>query len=169
MSHYCVQKAAAEWPYNIPLFMPQPQLTDEDRVQRWDIKHQEQLSQHDYRATGPAHILPGNMNGSIEINQISLPKICTGAGSFSHFCTLVTMMRFSGFHQNILCHLTSLYDTIWLFLSMQFKQKVPLFQHLSLQEQTSGLECICCHVTSVTSCYFKTAQLLKSLEFILLN
>lgn len=61
MSHHCVQKAAAEWPYNLPLFMPQPQLTDGDRVQRWDIKHLEELSQHAYRATGSAHILPGNM------------------------------------------------------------------------------------------------------------
>lgn len=61
MSHHCAQKAAVEWPYNLPLFMPQPQLTDGNRVQQWDIKYLEELTQHGYRATGSTHILPGNI------------------------------------------------------------------------------------------------------------
>ncbi|XP_026224420.1 forkhead box protein P1 isoform X2 [Anabas testudineus] len=55
---YTNMKAAVEWPYNLPLFMPQPQLTDGNRVQQWDIKYLEELTQHGYRATGSTHILP---------------------------------------------------------------------------------------------------------------
>ncbi|KAK2897091.1 forkhead box protein P1-like [Channa argus] len=50
--------AASEWPYTLPLFMPQPQLTDGDRVQQWDIKHLEDLSHHGYRGAASAHLLP---------------------------------------------------------------------------------------------------------------
>lgn len=53
-------KAASEWPNSLPLFLPQPQVTDGDKVQQWGIKHLEEFSQHGYSmAAGAAHILPG--------------------------------------------------------------------------------------------------------------
>lgn len=55
-----MQKAASEWPYSLPVFLPQPPLTDADRVPQWGIKHLEELSQHGYGAAGSAHLLPGN-------------------------------------------------------------------------------------------------------------
>ncbi|GAA6226787.1 forkhead box protein P1-like [Lates japonicus] len=55
---YTDLKAASEWPYSLPLFLPQPQVADGDRVQQWCIKHLEELSQHGYRATGSANLLP---------------------------------------------------------------------------------------------------------------
>lgn len=58
--HHCMQKTASEWPYSLPLFLPQPLVTDGDGVQHWGIKHLEELSQHGYRVTGSAHVLPGN-------------------------------------------------------------------------------------------------------------
>nr|XP_020464686.1 forkhead box protein P1-like [Monopterus albus] len=51
-------KAASEWPYSLPLFLSQPQVTEGDRVQQWDSKHLEELALHGYRATGSAHHLP---------------------------------------------------------------------------------------------------------------
>ncbi|XP_040918732.1 forkhead box protein P1 isoform X2 [Toxotes jaculatrix] len=55
---YTDLKAASEWPYSLPLFLPQPQMADGDRVQQWYIKHLEELSRHGYRATGSANLLP---------------------------------------------------------------------------------------------------------------
>ncbi|XP_035513033.1 forkhead box protein P1 [Morone saxatilis] len=55
---YTDLKAASEWPYSLPLFLPQPPVTDGDGVQQWGIKHLEELSQHGYRAAGSAHLLP---------------------------------------------------------------------------------------------------------------
>ncbi|XP_078112055.1 forkhead box protein P3 isoform X2 [Sander vitreus] len=58
--HKYTDLAASEWPYSLPVFLaqPQPQVTDGDRVQQWDIKHLQELSQHGYRAAGSAHLLP---------------------------------------------------------------------------------------------------------------
>nr|XP_033484387.1 forkhead box protein P1 isoform X1 [Epinephelus lanceolatus] len=63
--HHCILKAASEWPYSLPLFLPQPQVTDGDRVQQWGIKHLEEFYQHGYRAAGSAHLCP-DMVPSIE-------------------------------------------------------------------------------------------------------
>ncbi|TKS76768.1 Forkhead box protein P4 [Collichthys lucidus] len=51
-------QAASEWPYSLPLFLPQPPVTDADGVQQCSIKHLEELSQHGYRAAASAHLLP---------------------------------------------------------------------------------------------------------------
>uniref|UniRef100_A0A8D0AQP4 Forkhead box P3b n=1 Tax=Sander lucioperca TaxID=283035 RepID=A0A8D0AQP4_SANLU len=60
--HKYTDLAASEWPYSLPVFLaqpqPQPQVTDGDRVQQWDIKHLQELSQHGYRAAGSDHLLP---------------------------------------------------------------------------------------------------------------
>ncbi|KAG8002387.1 Trafficking protein particle complex subunit 6B, partial [Nibea albiflora] len=50
--------AASEWPYSLPLFLPQPAVTDADGVQQCSIKHLEELSEHGYRAAASAHLLP---------------------------------------------------------------------------------------------------------------
>ncbi|XP_068454378.1 forkhead box protein P3 [Clinocottus analis] len=64
--HKHTDLAASEWPYSLPLLLPQPQITEGDRVPRWGIKHLEELSQHGYRmAAGSTHILP-DMVPSIE-------------------------------------------------------------------------------------------------------
>ncbi|XP_040009065.1 forkhead box protein P1-B isoform X2 [Xiphias gladius] len=55
---YTDLRAVSEWPHSLPLFLPQPQVTDGDRVQQWCIKHLEELSQHGYRATGSSNLLP---------------------------------------------------------------------------------------------------------------
>ncbi|XP_070767018.1 forkhead box protein P1 [Enoplosus armatus] len=55
---YPDSKAASEWPYSLPLFLPQPLVMDGDAVQQWGRKHLEELSQHGYRTAGPAHLLP---------------------------------------------------------------------------------------------------------------
>uniref|UniRef100_A0A7N8XMB3 Forkhead box protein P3-like n=1 Tax=Mastacembelus armatus TaxID=205130 RepID=A0A7N8XMB3_9TELE len=54
---YTDWKTTTEWPYSLPLFLSQPQVTDGNRMQQWDIKHLE-FSQHNYRTTGSAHLLP---------------------------------------------------------------------------------------------------------------
>ncbi|XP_074498616.1 forkhead box protein P1 [Sebastes fasciatus] len=56
--HKHTDLAASEWPYSLPLFLPQPQVTDGDRMQQWGIKHLEELAQHGYRAAASAHLLP---------------------------------------------------------------------------------------------------------------
>jgi len=56
-----LQKTASEWPYSLSLLLPQSQLTDEDRMQQWGMKHLEGLAQHGFTSTGSAHLLPGNM------------------------------------------------------------------------------------------------------------
>ncbi|XP_049922239.1 forkhead box protein P1 [Epinephelus moara] len=63
--HKYTDLAASEWPYSLPLFLPQPQVTDGDRVQQWGIKHLEEFYQHGYRAAGSAHLCP-DMVPSIE-------------------------------------------------------------------------------------------------------
>nr|ADL27444.1 Foxp3 [Larimichthys crocea] len=50
--------AASEWPYSLPLFLPQPPVRDADGVQQCSIKHLEELSQRGYRAAASAHLLP---------------------------------------------------------------------------------------------------------------
>nr|XP_046253372.1 forkhead box protein P1 [Scatophagus argus]XP_046253373.1 forkhead box protein P1 [Scatophagus argus] len=55
---YTDLRAASERTYSLPLFLPQPTVTDGEGVQQWSIKHLEELSQHGYRATGSAHLLP---------------------------------------------------------------------------------------------------------------
>uniref|UniRef100_A0A3P8T3F2 Fork-head domain-containing protein n=1 Tax=Amphiprion percula TaxID=161767 RepID=A0A3P8T3F2_AMPPE len=52
---YSDLKAASEWSYSLPLFLPQPHVTD--GVQQWDIKRMEELVQHGYRAVGSAPTL----------------------------------------------------------------------------------------------------------------
>ncbi|XP_022597484.1 forkhead box protein P1-like isoform X5 [Seriola dumerili] len=51
-------KAVSQWPYTLPLFLPQPQVSDGDRVQQWCIRHAEELSQHGYTAPSSANLLP---------------------------------------------------------------------------------------------------------------
>lgn len=58
--HHYMQKAASEWQYSLPLFLPQPQVTSGDRVQQWATKHLEELVQHGNRPTASDHLLPGN-------------------------------------------------------------------------------------------------------------
>ncbi|KAM9350304.1 forkhead box protein P3 [Symphorus nematophorus] len=65
-------KAASEWPYNLPVLLPQPALSDRDEVQQWGIKHLEELSQHGYRAAASAHLLPAFLSWFSSI--ISLHK-----------------------------------------------------------------------------------------------
>ncbi|XP_028266041.1 forkhead box protein P3 [Parambassis ranga] len=55
---YSNLKTASEWPYSLPLLLPQPQETDGDRVQQWGLKALEGLSQHGYGAAGSSHPLP---------------------------------------------------------------------------------------------------------------
>uniref|UniRef100_UPI0037E7A4D2 forkhead box protein P1 n=1 Tax=Semicossyphus pulcher TaxID=241346 RepID=UPI0037E7A4D2 len=55
---YTDLKAASEWPYSLPLYLPQPAVTDGEAVQQWAIKHLEELSLHGNRAAGSAHFLP---------------------------------------------------------------------------------------------------------------
>ncbi|XP_029361991.1 forkhead box protein P1 isoform X1 [Echeneis naucrates] len=47
-------KAASKWPYNLPLFLPQPQEPD---GQQWCIKHVEELSQHGCNTAASAGLL----------------------------------------------------------------------------------------------------------------
>ncbi|CAJ1055192.1 forkhead box protein P1 [Xyrichtys novacula] len=53
-------KAASDWPYSLPLFLPQPLLADGDAVQQWALKHLEEMSQRGHRAAAAAsaHFLP---------------------------------------------------------------------------------------------------------------
>ncbi|KAG7220368.1 hypothetical protein INR49_018262 [Caranx melampygus] len=51
-------KVASQSPYSLPLFLPQPQVSDGERVQQWCIKHMEELSQHGYRAPTSVNLLP---------------------------------------------------------------------------------------------------------------
>ncbi|XP_042263747.1 forkhead box protein P1 isoform X1 [Thunnus maccoyii] len=55
---YTDLKAASDWPYSLPLFLPQPQVAEGDRVQQWGVKHLEELAQHGFRAAGSSHLLP---------------------------------------------------------------------------------------------------------------
>ncbi|XP_041860226.1 forkhead box protein P1 isoform X2 [Melanotaenia boesemani] len=55
---YSDLKTASEWPYSLPLLLPPSQVTDDDRMQPWGIKHLEELVQHGYTSTGSAHLLP---------------------------------------------------------------------------------------------------------------
>ncbi|XP_053173144.1 forkhead box protein P1 [Scomber japonicus] len=55
---YTDLKAAADWPYSLPLFLPQAPVAEGDRVQQWGIKHLEELTQHGFRAAASSHILP---------------------------------------------------------------------------------------------------------------
>ncbi|KAM4563922.1 forkhead box protein P4-like isoform 2-T2 [Odontesthes bonariensis] len=55
---YSDLKTASEWPYSLSLLLPQSQLTDEDRMQQWGMKHLEGLAQHGFTSTGSAHLLP---------------------------------------------------------------------------------------------------------------
>ncbi|XP_063320725.1 forkhead box protein P3 [Pelmatolapia mariae] len=55
---YSDSKAASEWQYSLPLFLPQPQVTSGDRVQQWATKHLEELVQHGSRPTASDHLLP---------------------------------------------------------------------------------------------------------------
>ncbi|XP_026011027.1 forkhead box protein P3 isoform X1 [Astatotilapia calliptera] len=55
---YSDSKAASEWQYSLPLFLPQPQVTSGDRVQQWATKHLEELVQHGNRPTASDHLLP---------------------------------------------------------------------------------------------------------------
>ncbi|XP_047433435.1 forkhead box protein P3 [Mugil cephalus] len=55
---YSDLKATSEWPCSLPLFLPQPQVTDGGRVQQWGIKHLEEFPHHNYRSAGSAHLLP---------------------------------------------------------------------------------------------------------------
>ncbi|XP_072223590.1 forkhead box protein P1 isoform X2 [Leuresthes tenuis] len=55
---YSELKTASEWPYSLSLLLPQSQLTDEDRMQQWGMKHLEGLAQHGFTSTGSAHLLP---------------------------------------------------------------------------------------------------------------
>ena len=73
-----MQKAAADWPYSLPLFLPQAPVAEGDRVQQWGIKHLEELTQHGFRAAASSHILPGNtvmaclkgeLSHTVHINQ----------------------------------------------------------------------------------------------------
>ncbi|XP_077950673.1 forkhead box protein P1-like isoform X1 [Gasterosteus aculeatus] len=69
--HKHTDMAASEWPHSLPLFLPQPQVTDGDKVQQWGIKHLEEFSQHGYSmAAGAAHILP-DLVPSIECYKYS--------------------------------------------------------------------------------------------------
>ncbi|XP_042348403.1 forkhead box protein P1-B isoform X2 [Plectropomus leopardus] len=56
--HKYTHLAVSEWSYSLPLFLPQPQVTDGDRMQQWGIKHLEELPQHGYRAAASGHLLP---------------------------------------------------------------------------------------------------------------
>ncbi|KAI3357329.1 hypothetical protein L3Q82_015478, partial [Scortum barcoo] len=67
---YTDVKAASEWPYSLPMYLPQPPLTEADRAPQWGIKHLEELSQHAYRAAGSAHLLP-DLVPSIECYKYS--------------------------------------------------------------------------------------------------
>lgn len=64
--HHCVQKVASQSPYSLPLFLPQPQVSDGDRVQQWCIKHMEKLSQHGFTAPTSVNLLSGNTYGQIK-------------------------------------------------------------------------------------------------------
>ncbi|XP_035015234.1 forkhead box protein P1 isoform X2 [Hippoglossus stenolepis] len=49
----------SEWPHSLPLFLPQPHVADGDRRgQQWCMKQLGELSQHGYRTTASASLLP---------------------------------------------------------------------------------------------------------------
>ncbi|XP_034551347.1 forkhead box protein P1 [Notolabrus celidotus] len=51
-------KASSDWPYSLPLYVPQPLVTDGEAVQQWALKHLEEMSQHGPRAAASSHFLP---------------------------------------------------------------------------------------------------------------
>lgn len=61
LSDFCLEQAASDWPYSLPLFLPQQPLADGGVGQQWGIKHLEELSQHGHRAAASAQLLTGNM------------------------------------------------------------------------------------------------------------
>ncbi|XP_058497990.1 forkhead box protein P1 [Solea solea] len=64
--HKYTDLAASEWPYSLPLFLPQPQVADRDQVQQWCMKQLEELSQHGYRTTAASANLLTDVVPSIE-------------------------------------------------------------------------------------------------------
>ncbi|XP_070825652.1 forkhead box protein P1 isoform X2 [Chaetodon trifascialis] len=62
---YTDLKATSECLFSLPVFLPQPVVTDADGVPQWSTKHPEELAQHGYRAASSAHLL-SDMVTSIE-------------------------------------------------------------------------------------------------------
>ncbi|XP_063750860.1 forkhead box protein P1 isoform X3 [Eleginops maclovinus] len=54
--HKHTDLAASQWPYSLPLFLPQPLGTEGERVQQWGIK--QGGAQHGPRVPASAHLLP---------------------------------------------------------------------------------------------------------------